>query len=151
MTKEEIIEITERAIKSVNGYYHDNVEDLYNFWLKKCPEYAEEFIAKEKQKRLLQPKILQMRLEGLIYRVIAEKLNIPLHYANKIGAPLHHAYVSICKENTRKIDEVAGDTRSKEIKEDFAYMNDKRTIEREMWALLPIYNELKVMVEHKYD
>ena len=34
MTKEKIIEITERAIKSVNGYYHDNVEDLYNFWLK---------------------------------------------------------------------------------------------------------------------
>ena len=149
MTKEEIIDMAERAIKNVNGHY--NVENLYNLWLEKCPEYAGEFIAKEKQKRLLQPKILQMRLEGLIYKVIAEKLNIPLHYANKIGAPLHHAYVSICKENTRKIDEVAGDTRSKEIKEDFAYMNDKRTIEREMWALLPIYNELKVMVEHKDD
>lgn len=142
------MEIVERAIKNVNGYYHDNVENLYNLWLREYPEYAEEFIAKEKQKRLLQPKILQMRLEGLIYRVIAEKLGIPLHYANKIGAPLHHAYISICKENTRKIYEVAGDTRSKEIKEDFAYMNDKRTIEREMWALLPIYNELKVMVEN---
>ena len=149
MTRKEIIEMAERAIKSVNGHY--NEENLYNLWLEKCPEYAGEFIAKEKQKRLLQPKILQMRLEGLIYKVIAEKLGIPLHYANKIGAPLHHAYVSICKENTRKIDEVAGDTRSKEIKEDFAYMNDKRTIEREMWALLPIYNELKVMVEHKDD
>ena len=149
MTREEIIEITERAIKNVNGHY--NVENLYNLWLKECPEYAGEFIAKEKQKRLLQPKILQMRLEGLIYKVIAEKLGIPLHYANKIGAPVHHAYIDICKENAKKIYEVAGDTRSQKIKEDFAYMNDKRTIEREMWALLPIYNELKVMVEHKDD
>jgi len=142
------MEIVERVIKKVNGYYHENAEDLYNRWLRECPEYAEEFIAKEKQKRLLQPKILQMRLEGLIYKVIAEKLGIPLHYANKIGAPLHHTYINICNENIKKIYEVAGDTRSNEIKEDFAYMNDKRTIEREMWALLPIYNELKGMVKN---
>lgn len=38
-----------------------------------------------------------------------------------------------------------------EVDFDYNYMNDTRTVHREMCALLPIYKELKEMVEVNFD
>lgn len=147
--KTDIIDV---VMAKANYCGYDTPEEQYE-WLKKCYDLsvAEDWIAKDKERRRLQPAILKMRMQGIKWREIAEKLGKPVHQVHKMGAPVMGILSSICERNTQAIVKAAGDNRDEETIDDYNYMNDTRTVHREMCALLPIYKELKEMVEVNFD
>jgi hypothetical protein len=121
-------------------------EETYQRWLKEYPEYANEWIEKDKLEQRVSPDILRMKLEGKTYKVIAEKLRITQSHAQKIGKPLVDKYNYICQTNMGRVKDAAGDTRSKKDKEDFDYITDQRTINREMHVLVPRLAEIRNLI-----
>jgi hypothetical protein len=121
-------------------------EETYQRWLKQYPEYANEWIEKDKLEQRVSPDILRMKLEGKTYKVIAEKLRITQSHAQKIGKPLVDKYNYICHTNMGRVKDAAGDTRSKKDKEDFDYITDQRTINREMHVLVPRLDEIRNLI-----
>lgn len=136
--------IVEEICGAMSGWHG---EKTYQDWLRDYPEYAKEWIAKDKLEQRVRPDILRMKIESKTYRVIAETLKITQSQAQKIGKPLLDRYNHICATNTKKIKDAAGDTRSKKVKEDFAYMMDQRTINREMHVLVPRLDEIRNLTE----
>ena len=127
-------------------------EEQYDAWRRHADSStAEMWIREDKEKRQLQPEIIKMRMQGMIWKDISAKLDVPMHRAQKIGAPLMGILSRIREENALAIAKAAGDTRDEKVIDDYNYMNDKRTVHREMWALLPIYEELKEMAEVNFD
>ena len=147
--KTDIIDI---VLEQANRCGFDTPEEQYA-WLRKSYEsyIAEDWIREDKEKRLLQPQILKMRMQGMMWKDIGATLGRPMHRVQKIGSPLMGILSRIREKNELAISEAAGDTRDKKVIDDYNYMNDKRTVHREMCALLPMYKELKEMVEVNFD
>lgn len=120
---------------------------LYEIWRERCPEYAEEWIKQAEVERHARPHILRMKLEGKSYRVIAEELKISESRAQKIGKPLVDKYKHICKSNYEKIHKAAGNNMTAKEQDDFAYMNDTRTVLTEMNVLSPILEDIKGLID----
>jgi len=121
-------------------------EETYQRWLKEYPEYANQWIEKDKLEQRVSPDILRMKLEGKSYKVIAEKLKITQSHAQKIGKPLVDKYKAICQANHKRVVEAAGDTRNNYYKDDYYYMTDQRTIDREMHVLVPRLDEIRNLI-----
>jgi hypothetical protein len=145
-------DIIDLVLEQANRCGFDTSEEQYA-WLRKSyePSLAEHWIHEDKEKRRLQPEIIKMRMQGMIWKDIGAKLDVPMHRAQKIGAPLMGILSRIREKNALAIAKAAGDTRDGKVIDDYNYMNDKRTVDREMWALLPIYEELKEMAEVDFD
>ena len=145
-------DIIHLVLEQANRCGFDTPEEQYA-WLRKSyePSLAEDWIREDKEKRLLQPQILKMRMQGVMWKDIGATLGRPMHRVQKIGLPLMGILSHIREKNELAISEAAGDTRDKQVADDYNYMNDKRTVHREMCALLPIYEELKEMVEVNFD
>jgi hypothetical protein len=127
-------------------------EERYDAWRRYADSStAEMWIHDDKEKRRLQPQILKMRMQGMIWKDIAEKLGHPIHRVQKMGAPLMGILSRIREKNALAITKASGDTRDEKTIDDYNYMNDKRTVHREMCALLPMYKELKEMAEVNFD
>jgi hypothetical protein len=127
-------------------------EERYDAWRQYADSStAEMWIHDDKEKRRLQPQILKMRMQGMIWKDIAEKLGHPMHRVQKMGAPLMGILSRIREKNALAITKAAGDTRDEKVIDDYNYMNDKRTVHRELCALLPMYKELKEMAEVNFD
>jgi hypothetical protein len=147
--KTDIIDI---VLEQANYCGFDTFEEKYE-WLRKSydPSIAEDWIREDKEKHRIQPQILKMRMQGMIWKDIGAKLDVPMHRAQKIGAPLMGILSRIREKNALAITKAAGDTRDEKVIDDYNYMNDKRTVHRELCALLPIYKELKEMAEVNFD
>jgi hypothetical protein len=55
-------------------------------------------------------------------------------------------YKHICQTNMSRVKDAAGDTRSNKDKEDFDYITDQRTINREMHVLVPRLDEIRNLI-----
>ena len=137
------MEIVEKICGAMSSWHN---EETYQRWLKKYPEYANDWIAKDKLEQRVRPNILRMKIEGKPYRVIAEALKITESQAQKIGKPLLDRYNHICVTNKKKVKDAAGDIRSEKDKADFDYITDQRTINREMHVLVPRLDEIRNLI-----
>lgn len=136
--------VVEEICESMSGWPD---EEYCQHMLKEYPEYGKAWVEKHKLEQRIRPDVLRMKLEGKTYRIIAETLKTTQSHAQKIGKPLLDRYNHICATNTKNIKDAAGDTRSEKVKEDFAYIMDQRTINREMHVLVPRLDEIRNLTE----
>ena len=136
--------IAENIVKDAFEYYD---EEHYKYFRRKYPEYAEDWIADIELKKRIGVDIIKLAESGMSGRKIADKLNAPYKMVLKLIGELHGRYTHIKRNNREKLLEAAGDIRTPQQLDDYKYMNDKRTIEREMQVLLPQLDNIKGLTE----
>ena len=136
--------IAEDIVKDAFEYYD---EEHYKYFRRKYPEYAEDWIADIELKKSIGVDIIKLAESGMSGRKIAEKLKAPYKMVLKLIGELHGRYTHIKRSNREKLLEAAGDIRTPQQLDDYKYMNDKRTIEREMQVLLPQLDNIKGLTE----
>ncbi len=136
--------IAEDIVKEKFEFYD---EEHYKFIRERYPEYASYWIADIELKKRIAVDVIKLKESGMSGRKIAEKLNAPYKMVLKLIEELHGRYIHISRNNHKKLLEAAGDTRTPQHLDDYKYMNDPRTIEREMQVLLPQLDNIKGLVE----
>jgi biotin operon repressor len=122
-------------------------EEHYKYLRRNYPAYASSYIAEIELKKRISVDVIKLKASGMSGKKIAEKLNAPYKMVLKLIEELHGRYVCISRNNHKKLLEAAGDTRTPQQLDDYKYMNDPRTIEREMQVLLPQLDNIKGLVE----
>jgi hypothetical protein len=131
----------------VKRHFQWQDEEHYKYLEKYYPAYAEEWIADIELKKRIGVDVIKLKESGMSGKKIAEKLNAPYKMVLKLIGELHGEYVRVAMGNRKKLLEAAGDTRTPQHLDDYKYMNDPRTIEREMQVLLPQLDNIKGLVE----
>jgi hypothetical protein len=136
--------IAEDIVKEHFEYYD---EEHYKYLRRAYPAYASELIADIELKKNIGVDVIKLKESGMSGRKIAEKLKAPYKMVLKLVGELHGRYVRVSMSNHKKLLEAARDIRTPQQLDDYKYMNDKRTIEREMQVLLPQLDNIKGLTE----
>jgi biotin operon repressor len=139
-----VMGIAEDIVKEKFEFYD---EEHYKYLRRNYPAYANDWIAEIEFKKRIAVDVIKLKASGMSGKKIAEKLNAPYKMVLKLIEELHGRYVCISRNNHKKLLEAAGDTRTPQQLDDYKYMNDPRTIEREMQVLLPQLDNIKGLVE----
>jgi hypothetical protein len=129
--------------KIVKDYFELYGEDHYKFLRKQYPEYAREWIANIETKKRIAVELITLASQGIPYTKIAQKVNAPYKMVLKFGHDIYPRYSRIIQRNVSNLKDTAGDTRTPKQVDDYNYMNDQRTINREMHVLVPRLNEIR--------
>ena len=132
--------VIEGIVKNYFEYYD---EEHYESLRKRYPEYAREWIADIETKKRIAVELITLASQGMPYTKIAQKVNAPYKLVLKFGHDIYPRYSRIVQKNESKLKATAGDTRSNNDQDDYAYITDQRTINHEMHVLLPRIDEIR--------
>lgn len=130
----------------VKNHFQYADEEHYDFIRETYPEYSVHWIEELKFKKRIAADVIRLKESGMSGKKIAEKLNAPYKMVLKLIGELHGQYVRVMVGNRKKLLETAGDTRDSKVVEDYKYINDPRTVEREMHVLLPRIDEIRNLI-----
>ena len=130
----------------VKNHFQYADEEHYDYIRERYPEYAVEWVEELKFKRHIAADVIRLKESGMSGKKIAEKLNAPYKMVLKLIGELHGQYARIVINNRKKLLDAAKDTRDPKVVEDYKYINDPRTIEREMHVLLPRIDEIRSLI-----
>lgn len=136
--------VIEEIVKNYFEYYG---EDHYESLRKHYPAYAREWIADIETKKRIAVELITLVSQGMPYTKIAQKVNAPYKLVLKFGNEIYPRYSQVIRGNLGKLKATAGDTRSEKDQDDYAYMTDQRTINREMHVLVPRLNEIRGLLD----
>jgi hypothetical protein len=129
--------------KIVKDYFEIYDEKHYEYMREAYPEYAKQWIQDIETKKRIAVELITLASQGIPYTKIAQKVNAPYKLVLKFGHDIYPRYSQIIQRNVSKLKDTAGDTRTPKQTDDYAYITDQRTINREMHVLVPRLNEIR--------